>query len=95
MPDDPQEREAFDQRYLQQWAASNAKLAEVAKSGKPMARMQVYAECSVRQRARSPRQKEAADLLTADQTVPQGRIDFSNLSCPPRVFTMLVGKALL
>jgi hypothetical protein len=77
VPDDPQEREAFDQRYLQQWAASNAKLAEVARARASQWRGCRFVPSAQRDNTEEyARQQEAADLLTADQTVPQSRIDF-------------------
>ncbi|MHB0954736.1 MAG: hypothetical protein ACYC0X_00010 [Pirellulaceae bacterium] len=77
VPDDPHEREAFDQKYLQQWAASNAKLAEEARVRASQWQGCRFVPSAQRDNAEEyAPQKEAADLLTADQAVPQGRIDF-------------------
>lgn len=77
VPADPQEREAVRQKFEQEEAARDARLADEAR-----ARANEWKGCRFEPSAprdnseEYSRQKDAASLFSADPTAPQGRIDF-------------------
>jgi hypothetical protein len=77
VPEDPQEREIAFQRFSQDEATREAKRVETVR-----ARAYEWQGCKFRPAAPPAnvedyaRQKVAADLLSANETMPQGRVDF-------------------